>query len=178
MIGVEWEPSVPDGPNHRYISGTLSPDRSEIVQIGFRVARANGLDSVQGFDTPLSLPFDPAAAFAFAFAEAHGHQDIIEHIGAVSDANVALQEATLRDSGVAATVRLLNHRTSAMETHGLYRERLKLGQGEQQPGLSTVLAWYQRHLGICACLLQSAKPGDRVLLLVGAGRFPLLPQCD
>lgn len=172
-VGVEWKPGAADADYERYKAGTLPPTRDEIVQIGFRIAKANGLPVVYGLDTPMSLPFDDT----LAFAQTHDRQDIIDHIGVVSDANVAAQEATLRDKGVAATFRLLNDSASALASHGLYRELLMLGAGDQQPGLETVLAWYKRNLGICAHLLQTAQPGDRVLVMFGAGHLPLLQQC-
>lgn len=173
MVGVEWAPGEPDADYAKYLAGALPPDRSEIVQLGFRIAHDNGLTRINGLDMPMSLPFDPAVTFA----EAHDHQDVIEEIGRVSDANVAAQEATLRDKGVAATLRLLNDPEAALQSHGLYREILKLGAGAEQPGLEATMAWYKRNLGICANLLQAARPGDRVIVFFGAGHLPLLQQC-
>ncbi|WP_213978862.1 DUF5694 domain-containing protein [Sphingomonas sp. dw_22] len=173
LVGVEWEPGAPDADYKKYLADALPADRSEIVQLGFRVARANGLARVHGLDMPMSLPFDPAVAFATA----HGHQAVIDDITKVSDANVAAQEKTLREKGVAATLRLLNDSAAALRSHGLYREILELGAGKEQPGLDATLAWYKRNLGICANLLQAARPGDRVIVFFGAGHLPLLQQC-
>lgn len=172
-VGVEWAPGRPDRPYGRYLDGSLPASPDEIVQVAFRIAKTNHLTKVYGLDMPMDLPFDPAVAFA----ESHGRQDIIEKITVVSEANVALQERILRDEGVAATLRMLNDSPRAMESHGLYRDILKLGAGADQPGLAVVLAWYQRNLGICANLLQAAQPGDRVAVFFGAGHLPLLEQC-
>jgi hypothetical protein len=173
MIGVEWAPGGPDADYARYRAGTLPPDRSEIVQLGFRVARANGLDRVHGLDMPMSLPFEAA----FDFAAKHGGQGVIDDITAISDANVAAQETTLKEKGVAATLRLLNDPVAGLRSHGLYRETLALGAGAEQPGLEATLAWYKRNLGVCANLLQAAHPGDRVIVFFGAGHLTLLQQC-
>lgn len=172
-VGVEWEPGRPDRSYARYLEGSLPPSPDEIVQVAFRVAKANNLTKVYGLDMPMDLPFDPAVAFA----ESHGRQDIIDKITTVSEANVSEQERILRDEGVAATLRMLNDSPRGMASHSLYRDILKLGASADQPGLAVVLAWYQRNLGICANLLQTAEPGDRVVIFFGAGHLPLLEQC-
>ena len=38
-------------------------------------------------------------------------------------------------------------------------------------------AWTARNIAICARLVQSAQPGDRVLVVYGAGHSFLLRQC-
>ena len=173
VIGIEWREEPARVDYQRYRAGTLPPTRDEGVQLGFALAKAAKLETVHGLDIPADLPFEAA----FAFAEAHGRQDIIERITAVSDANVAEQENSLKARGIAATLRLLNDPVAADRTHGLYREVLKLGAGSEQPGLEATATWYRRNLGICAKLLQAARPGDRMMVFFGAGHLTLLQQC-
>ncbi len=118
-------------------------------------------------------PFEPAVAFA----QSHGKHAIIDRITTVSDQNVAAQERALKTEGIAATLRLLNDPVAADHTHGLYRELLEISSGDDQPGLEVTATWYRRNLGICAKLLQATKPGDRMVVFIGAGHLTLLQQC-
>lgn len=172
LVGLEGRDAPTLADYARYRAGTLAPSRDESVQLGFRLARRTGA-AVRGMDTPMSLPFDPA----LAYAAAHGQQAFIDRVTAVSDANVAAQESTLKTRGIAATLRLLNDPAAAMSVHGLYRQMLAVGGGAEQPGLDATATWYRRNLAICANLLQAARPGDRVVVMFGAGHLTLLRQC-
>jgi hypothetical protein len=61
--------------------------------------------------------------------------------------------------------------------NGFYRTMLRIGLGEDQPGVDLLTAWYHRNFQICANLLQIAKPGDRVVIFFGAGHAFPLRQC-
>lgn len=172
-IGIEWRAEEAATSYQRYIAGTLPPSRDEAVQLGFAVARSANLATVHGLDIPADLPFSPA----FTFAEKNGRKDVIDQITRVSEENVAAQDKALKTKGIAATLRMLNDPVAADKVHGLYREVLKLGSGSVQPGLDVTATWYRRNLGICAKLLQAAKPGDRMIVFFGAGHLTLLRQC-
>lgn len=172
-VGVEWREDAASTAYAKYKEGALPASRDETVQLGFALAKSAKLDAVHGLDIPASLPFEPAVTFA----QSHGKQHIIDRITTVSDQNVAAQERALRTEGIAATLQLLNDPVSADGTHGLYRELLKLGSGDEQPGLEVTATWYRRNLGICAKLLQATKPGDRMVVFIGAGHLTLLQQC-
>lgn len=172
-IGVEWRAAAATTAYATYKTGALPASRDETVQLGFALAKLAGIEAVHGLDMPADLPFEPAVAFA----EAHGKQFVIDRITAVSDANVAAQEQALKTKGIAATLRLLNDPVAADTVHGLYRELLTLGAGDDQPGLDVTATWYRRNLGICAKLLQATKPGDRMIVFIGAGHLTLLQQC-
>ena len=172
-VGVEWRDEAARTAYARYVRGDLPPSRDEAVQLGFALARSAHLDVVHGLDLPMQLPFEPV----LAFAEKNKGQAIVEQITTVSDANVAAQDRTLKTRGMAATLLLLNDPVAAGRTHALYRVILKLGAGDDQPGLDATAMWYRRNLGICAKLLQAARPGDRMVVFFGAGHLTLLQQC-
>ncbi len=172
-VGVEWRDDAASTAYAKYKEGTLPPSRDETVQLGFALAKSAKIDAVRGLDMPAGLPFQPAVAFA----QSHGKQAIIDRITTVSDQNVAAQERALKTEGIAAALRLLNDPVAADVTHGLYRDLLKLGSGDDQPGLEVTATWYRRNLGICAKLLQATKPGDRIVVFIGAGHLTLLQQC-
>ncbi len=172
-IGVEWRDDAASTAYAKYKEGALPPSRDETVQLGFALGRSAKIDTVHGLDIPADLPFEPAVTFA----QSHGKQAIIDRITTVSDQNVAAPDRSLKTEGIAATLRLLNDPVAADSTHALYRELLKLGSDDDQPGLEVTATWYRRNLGICAKLLQAAKPGDRMVVFIGAGHLTLLQQC-
>ena len=51
------------------------------------------------------------------------------------------------------------------------------GAGDDQPGVELLTAWYKRNFTLCARIAQQAKPGDRMLVMFGAGHAFLLRQC-
>ncbi|OWK28507.1 DUF5694 domain-containing protein [Sphingomonas mucosissima] len=172
-IGVEWRDDAASAAYAKYKNGALPPSRDETVQLGFALAKLSKIDAVHGLGMPADLPFE----LAVAFAQAHGKQAIIDRVTAVSDKNVAAQEKSLKTKGIAATLRLLNDPVAANDTHSLYRELLKLGAGDDQPGLEATATWYRRNLGICAKLMQAIKPGDHMIVFIGAGHLTLMQQC-
>lgn len=171
-IGVEWTAERAARGYAEYVAGTGEPARGEVVQLGFRIARAAGLRSVDGLDVPMGLPFEAA----MAYAASHGRQSVIDEATRYSDAAVARQDRELKTRGIAATLRLLNDPAND-NGHHLYRLLLTAGGGAEQPGAEVAVAWYRRNLLTCAKLLQAARPGDRVLVFYGAGHLPLLRQC-
>jgi len=58
-----------------------------------------------------------------------------------------------------------------------YSDLLRIGAGDEQPGAALKAAWEKRNSEICARLVQLAQPGDRIVVLYGAGHAFLLRQC-
>mgnify|MGYP001294787598 CR=1 FL=1 len=54
---------------------------------------------------------------------------------------------------------------------------LSHGAGTAQPGAHLVASWTARNIQICARLVQLARPGDRIVVVYGAGHSHLLRQC-
>ncbi|URW76091.1 DUF5694 domain-containing protein [Sphingomonas donggukensis] len=173
VIGTEWRAEAATTSYRKYLDGALPPSRDETVQLAFRLGKQAGVTRVLGMDAPASLPFGAV----FDYAKAHGQQPIIDHIGAVSDANVAEQDRLLKTAGIAGTIRALSDPVKARRDHALYNETLRIGGGSVQPGVDAVAVWYRRNLAICANMLQAAQPGDRMIVFFGGGHLHLLRQC-
>jgi hypothetical protein len=50
-----------------------------------------------------------------------------------------------------------------------YNGLLRLGNGEQQPGAELGGLWYMRNAKMFSKIINIAAPGDRILVIVGAG---------
>jgi len=172
-VGVEWPADIADERYAKFLADTLPESRNEVVQLGFRLARQQGLKQVLGLDVPGDFPFDDVAAWAHA----HGRQAEIDRLMAAGEADVAGLTALLNGNTVGSVLRRLNEPAEIARNHSFYPPLLAMGAGVEQPGVTLVSAWYTRNLAICARLLQAIEPGDRVVLLYGQGHVYLLRQC-
>lgn len=172
-VGVEWPKDVVQEQYAKFLEGTLPESRNEVVQLGFRLARDSGLKSVRGLDVAGDFPFGPVAEWA----EGHGRKgdiDALMEFGAREVAHISgLQDRT----SIGGVLRDLNTQASIARNHSFYPPMLTLGDGDEQPGVNLVSAWYTRNFAICARLLQWVKPGDRAVVFYGQGHVYLLQQC-
>lgn len=161
-------------PRYReFLAGTLAPDRNEIVQIGYRIARQQGLAEVIGIDAAGDFPFAPLQQFAQAQGRADELQRMVDAIGLRTKAF----EERAKVSTIGRMLRSLNEPAAIAADHGWYLQTLVFGQGAEQPAARLLGSWMARNAAICARLVQSARPGDRVLVVYGSGHAALLRQC-
>lgn len=172
-VGVEWPADVVNERYAKFLAGTLPPSHNEVVQLGFRLAHKLNLPQVDGLDVDGDFPFDDVAAWA----KAHGRGGEIDRVMAEGEAEVRKQTALQESKSVGGILRYLNEPAAIALNHSFYPPMLTMGSGAEQPGVKLVSAWHQRNLAICARLLQTVKPGDRVVVFYGQGHVYLLRQC-
>lgn len=155
------------------VAGRIELRRNEIDQIGFRLARRLGHAHVIGIDAAGDFPFEALQAYAEAQGRGAELQRSIDDLGARTKAF----EVRARGTTLAAQLRLLNEPRRIRDDHAWYVEALRYGIGPVQPGAALLAAWTARNIAICARLVQSVRPGDRVVVVYGAGHSFLLRQC-
>lgn len=163
----------------QYRAGEYPLTRNEIDQIGLRLAGRLGLPSVDPVDfamwmdgrvpaeigTPAPRPETAGAAQA---------------TGAASPlpAVVADLQRVITEGSVLEALQLANRWDHVRDDHALYIASLRPDPysdalyGNTDP----VANWYKRNLRIFTNIYRIAKPGDRVLLLIGAGHGAILRQ--
>lgn len=156
-----------------YLAGRSPASRNEIVQIGFRLAKAAGLKQAFGIDVDGDFPYEAVQKFAAA----HGKAGVLAQEGASVDSRLKEASGILADGTIGATLRWFNHPAQIDADNGFYQRMLQMGSGDEQPGAALVAAWNKRNLEICARLVQLTQPGDRVVVVYGAGHAFLLRQC-
>ncbi len=176
-IVVESQKRVP-GTNYsanyrRFLAGAAPPNRSEVTQLGYRLAQRLRHDEVYATDFDGEFPFEPV----MDWAKQSGREGQIEAMLANTRERAAALSAELKTHSLEQVLRLLNSRDHLRADHGFYTALLGFGGGDEQPGARLVAAWYARNLGICARIVQVAQPGDRLLVIYGAGHAWLLRQC-
>ena len=153
-------------------AGTSAPSREEHEQIGFRLACKMKRPAVRAVDwnevTP-GMDIDYRAA-----AERHGQMPAYEAMLAEIHAWVAEGQAVL-DKGT--VLDMLRHDNSARwrERNAAIYHRLGLiGTRDDPVGANWMQYWYGRNLMIFNEIVRATEPGDRVLVVYGAGHGNLL----
>jgi hypothetical protein len=160
-----------DGKYAQFTPADLGRNRDERVQIAYRLASRLTLRTVYGIDEqpsagePDYFPFGKVAEWAGA----HGEQARLDGFIAGGKAVVARIEALQRTKTIGATLLEINRPERAQAEQSLYYHALYVGDTEQQPGAELNAYWYMRNAKIFAKLMTVAKPGDRILVVYGAG---------
>ena len=172
-VAVEWSAEAVDQRYPKYLDGTLPPTRSERVQVGFRLAKLVKAKGVYGINEDGDFPYMEWKTYA----ESHGYGGLLEERDRSMKALLDEEQRTLDGKGVSGLLRLLNDPANIARDQGGYRDYLRVGAKNEQPGVDVLAGWYRRNLAICANLIQLAKPGDRIVVIYGAGHAFLLRQC-
>lgn len=172
-VMVERESDEPDFAMKAYSEFTpekLKTIANEADQIGYRVAKMAGLPVVHGIDEqpkygePDYFPFSAMQDVA----KQYGQSAIIEAANAPTKAIVAQFEADQKTKSVADMLMSVN--ADLLYTRNTVEySYLTIGDKDVQPGADLNAMWYLRNAKIFGKLMQVAKPGDRVLVVYGAG---------
>ena len=160
--------------DHRYPAFTpadLLTNPDERVQLGYRLAHRLGLERVYAIDEqdregqPSYFPFGDVQSWAVANGAG-------ERLGAMHG-EVAAMLADLERRQATETVGQLLAGINAPERvlldQASYARLMAFGAGDDQPGAVLNARWYARNAQIFARLLQVARPGDRIVVIYGAG---------
>lgn len=167
--------------DHRYPAFTrddLAANPDERVQVGYRLAHRLGLERVYAIDEqeregePPYFPYGPV----LAWAEANGNAGELEAMQQAVAASMADLEQRQKTESIGRMLAYMNEPAKIAADQGLYYRMLALGAGDAQPGAVLNGRWYTRNAVIFAHLMQVAKPGDRIVVLYGAGHSYWLRQ--
>ena len=158
-----------------FLDGNLPDSRNEVVQVGFRLARAMRLADVWGIDVDGDFPYEAVKQFA----DTHGPAlpERLDALGASVERMLDGLNRVLKNGTIGQGLRYMNDPKRINDGHEFYRTMLLFGTGNQQPGAALLDAWSSRNNAICARLVQLARKNDRVVVIYGAGHAYLLRQC-
>lgn len=155
----------------KFDAAMLASTRDERVQIGYRVARLARLDRVYAIDEqpadgePDYFPFDKVSAFA----KAHGQAGELDAFMAAPAAEMKAFEASQATRTMADLLIEGNVAKGFNGSMAGYYRLLSIGDTVNQPGADLNAMWYLRNAKIFAKLVTVTEPGDRVLVIYGAG---------
>lgn len=145
----------------------------ERIQIGYRLAAMTNVSRVYAVDEkdrdgqPTYFPFDAVATWA----EANGRMQDLQALNGPVREFIADMERRQRTETLGRLLAETNAPDAPMSSANaaMYYRFLPFGSGDQQPGAELNGRWYTRNAVIFAKLMQVAEPGDRIVLMFGAG---------
>jgi hypothetical protein len=172
-VEIPWaRDSVSNSLYRRYLAGSYALDRTEMQQIGFRVARTARLPRVYGVDYDL----DVNVASVMVWALTHGQPDLASAAQSVTTRFVAEADSMMKNATVGEIIRALNS-ARADSAHGVYMAALRVGADTSYPGATMTARWYERNLKIASNVLRLVESReDRVLVVIGAAHGPILRE--
>lgn len=151
--------------------------RDEVEQLGYRTACDLGLPGVVGVDWNDLGPIKDEASIDYGAAvERHGQQAQRARDMAVGSAQAAQDQAVLDHGSIGDMLRHLNSpEWLAANARAYFRIGL-YGTADDPTGANWVTLWHGRNLLIFNNIVRNTAPGDRVLVVYGAGHGNLLRQ--
>lgn len=156
-----------------YRAGSYALTRDEIDQIGLRLAARLGLPRVDAADWNGMPPGDEASMDWDTYANRTGKSDVV---AAMRDPRRAeLQD--LSGTPLPDLLARMNTPEALAARHRRYYDYAMLSDDAEAPGANWLANWHGRNLRIFARIVRIADdPGDRVMVIYGAGHAPLLGQ--
>lgn len=143
----------------------LKTSRNEIHQLGQRLALIAGISRLHGVDAPGDFNLDPIRRLDQRVTGGTRMQ--------AWDARLQAFAATLQhrldELPIDDYLIWLNRADTIAENHSFYPALLPIAEGEEQPAAKLVTNWYERNARIWSKICQIARPGDRIVVLFGAG---------
>lgn len=177
VVAIEGRSDAPDLADPGYVRfrpADLTTQSDETVQIGYRVAalthaRVVAIDVQERPGEPSYFPFEPVADWAKT------HAAVAPGFAALNAAIERSVKTLERDQSRLSVTQILagmNGRGSGdkvQEHREFYYGLERYGDRDAQPGAELNGRWYTRNAKIFAKLAQVTRPGDRVLVVYGAG---------
>lgn len=171
-IAVERETTAPDFVDPKFAEFTpdaLAKTKNEREQIGYRLAKEAGVTRVYGIDEqpskgePDYFPFGRVAEHATSSGQGEAFNTLLAGLRArIDKANGELARMAIADA-------LIEANGGALSAPDFYYEIAKFDVGEDQPGAELEGYWFMRNAKIFSKLMQVAEPGDRIVVVYGAG---------
>jgi len=147
----------------------LSENPNERVQVAYRLARTAGVSHVYGIDEqpsegePDYFPFDKLMVHAEATGQGEALQAMLDKFqGMVADEQQAMRDLPIGEQ-------LLRVNTGLLSSADFYYALSAFDRGEDQPAAELEAYWFMRNAKIFSKLMNVAKPGDRIVIVYGAG---------
>ncbi|MDZ7757391.1 DUF5694 domain-containing protein [Rhodohalobacter sp.] len=159
-----------------YLSGNFELTRSEVHQIGYRLAKESGHKKVFCIDWGI-FPEDPLYNYE---SYSRQHPRLNEYLNNLYEDN----EDIAKNSAEKITSRTItenlmarNEPVANKKSHQGYFKFLRIGKEDEYVGANYLSWWYERNLKILTNIIRfTESPDDRILVVYGAGHNYLLNQ--
>jgi hypothetical protein len=152
-VAVEWPAQIATERYAQYRAGALQ-DRNEVVQLGFRLARERGLQTVQGLDVQGDFPFEAV----MAWAEKNGRKGEIDAVMAMGAKEVEHISSLQDKTSIGGVLRDMNSQTSIERNLAICARLLQ----QVKPGDRVVVFYGQGHIYLLQQCLREHKDVELV----------------
>lgn len=161
--------AVLDSAFRAYREGRRELTPNERQQLGFRLAARMGHERVHSVDWHNDFALDEVVAWAQQHDPSFMayFQELRERI----ESEGAREQATMT---VGQILRKTNTPDEVLATFAPYMRTAEVGADSVYVGIEPVVQYYERNLRIFANVARIAEPGDRILVIFGAGHAPFL----
>ena len=151
-----------------YVAGDHELTRNETEQLGFRVARKLGHETVYPVDVSGEFPYPRLVKYA----KATGREAEFDALQEETGASVAAFSAYLASHTVLESLLYMNSDERVREDVGLYFRLAEFGEPWDWAGADLVSDWFRRNMRIYTNIARLVEsPNDRVLVIYGAGHL-------
>lgn len=143
--------------------------RNEIVQLGFKLGQVLSHEKIYPIDMPVNLPEQ-----VFEYAEKYCPDLYVKFMNGVKEFGEK-ENKFMKTHTVLEILRYINDPDKIDNEHSdLYLYTARIGAGDTYYGADMLTEWYRRNLCIFGNLQSISKPGDRILVIYGAGHCKIL----
>lgn len=151
-----------------YVAGERELTRNEVEQLGFRLAKELGHETIYPVDVDGEFPFPRLVKFA----QATGRTDELDALQEETGGRVEAFSAYLASHTVLETLLYMNSDERVAEDVGPYFRLAELGEPWDWAGADLVSDWFRRNMRIYSNIVQLVdSPNERVLVIYGAGHL-------
>ncbi len=168
-VGPEQEAEVNED-YQEFLDGNLKLVAHEVHQLAFRIAKASNIQTLYGFDDR-AIGWDPGRLLDFMEESVpDAWQDFNDQLSRLTDeAAKAHQELSLRELLIMA-----NDPEQDRINKDAYLLTNAVGAGSNFLGADATARWWHRNFRMYANVQKYAQPGQRVLVIAGAGHTAIL----
>lgn len=143
--------------------------RNEIVQLAFRLGHTLKHPKIYPVDYAVNLPDK-----VHEYAENNCPEFYKKFMDEAKEYGIS-EDKFIKNHSLLEVFRHLNDpQRAAKEQSSIYLHLAQVGAGDTYYGVDMLAEWYRRNLYILGNLQSIAEPGDRVLIIYGAGHCKIL----
>jgi hypothetical protein len=155
-----------------FLAGKYEIGRDEREQVGFRLGKALALPKVYGIDDQEDFSYYTVQDYA----KAHGREKELESLMADFGKKVQEDNDFLKSHSVLQMLLRINSSAAVRRDRANYALFAHFGEEGNYAGATLLQDWYKRNIRIFTHLLAILEPGDRVLVIYGAGHLRILQE--
>ena len=163
-----YEPEL-DSMYQAYLQGTHELSRNERQQLGFRLGKRFEHPEVYAIDHDGEFPFRDVLKYA------RKHQpEFIKYFKNVREKVKTSQDSLYSNATIREILRSKNSPENLSTQRNYYAQTAPVGADSTWVGADLVSKWHRRNIKIFGHLARITEPGDRIIVIFGAGHAPLL----